>query len=411
MTGIRCIVALAIAVVAGCGERGSHHDFSSTDREQAVGELASGTGKQLVDASNDFGFRLLRELVASDAKKNVFISPTSIATALDMTYNGVAGRTKAGMARALGIEGIALDDLNRGAKNLQTLWRNADPKVELTVANSLWGREGHRFRKDFLDRNARYYGAQLTSLDFNSPSAPNAINDWVSQHTNGKIPRIVDRIDPATVLYLIDAVYFKGEWQHKFKKEDTQSKAFHLANGETVQHPLMEEDGRFPYLRGRGLQAVALTYGKGKLAMYIFLPDEGSSIERFLKDLSAVNWRSWVTGMQVGEGSITIPRFGSDYNAELKDVLTSMGMGAAFQPSGDFEGMGGGTEFISEVRHKTYVKVDEEGTEAAAATEAHVAGAKPSGRFDFVADRPFFYAIVEHDTGAILFMGILRDPR
>jgi serpin B len=412
MARIQCTFVVAVAVIAGCGRGGPQHTFSSTDRDRAVSILARGPGRSVIDGANDFGLRLLRQLAGEDAKRNVLISPASVAIALDLTYNGASGQAKAGMARALGIEGVGLDDLNQAAKNLQALWRNADPKVELTVANSLWGRKDVTFKKDFLDRNERFYGAHLASLDFDSPNAARTINDWVSANTQGKIPTIIEGIDPAAVLYLVDAVYFKGPWKSKFDKGKTQSRPFHLSGGEAIQHPLMRQDGRFPYARGQGFQAVALPYGQGRMAMYIFLPDDGSSLERLLGNASAAKWRTWLSEMHTGEGCVTIPRFRSVFGADLKAALTDMGMGSAFRPSGDFEGVGGGSQCIGEVRHKTFVSVDEEGTEAAAATEISTDAAKPpGGPFDFVADRPFFYAIVEHDTGAILFMGVLRDPR
>jgi serpin B len=387
--------------------------FSQADRDRAVDALRGTSAKAVVGANNGFGFRLFAELLRKDPQRNTFISPTSIALALEMTYNGATGATKAAMARTLGVGGASLDQVNEAALNLQTLLRNADPSVDLAIANSLWGNKQVKFKQDFLDRNQRFYGAKLTSLDFASPEAVKTINGWVSDNTRGKIPKIINGIPPDMILYLIDAVYFKGDWQDKFDKAETKDKPFHLASGTTVQHPLMHRTGRYPYLRGKGFEAVALPYGKGKLSMYVFLPDKTSSIEAFLAGLTNAGWEKWMTGFSNDEGSVSIPRFRSEYGVLLNGALQALGMSPAF--AGGFGGMGSDDWFISEVNHKTYVNMDEEGTEAAAATEVGIEegtiAPSPRQPFNFVADRPFFYSIREADTGAVLFMGVLYDPR
>jgi serine protease inhibitor len=403
-------LAVAIALIlAGCG---GGHRFNLALRQQATQALTSNAGAAVVEANNDFGFRLFAALVPGPPDENVFISPASIATALAMTYNGAAGETKTAMAEALGVAGVDLDDLNRANESLKDLLENIDAKVQLDIANSLWAREGIEFRDDFLQRNKRYYGAEVRALDFNSPGAVKTINKWVSHHTNGRIKGIIERIPPTFVLYLINAIYFKGEWKDKFDKGDTRERDFHLADGSTARHPMMSRHGDYPYYRGEGFAGVALPYGDGRAAMYILLPDEGVTLTELLGRLDAQSWEEWVGGFHEREGLVSIPRFTSEYGVELCDALEQLGMGIALTEAADFTGMHSeGGLWIGEVMHKTYVDVNEEGTEAAAATSVGMERAASMDEpFTFIADRPFFYAIRDNETEAILFMGVLLSP-
>ncbi|HEX4999726.1 MAG TPA: serpin family protein, partial [Terriglobia bacterium] len=237
-----------------------------------------------------------------------------------------------------------------------------------------------------------------------------------SRNTKGHIPSIIDKIDAQQVLFLINAVYFKGEWQARFDKAKTKSETFHLNGGREKPMPLMARSGRFSYYRGDRFQAVELPYGTGGANATLFLPDTGYSIDEFLKGLTFDKWNEWTRALRQAPGEVRIPRFKLDFSVMLNDPLKGLGMPTAFQPDrADFSGMRKERDlYISEVRHKAVVEVNEEGTEAAAATSVGISVTSvqinPQQPFTFVADRPFLMAIRDRQTGAILFLGAIMEP-
>jgi serpin B len=371
---------------------------------------------ELAAANMRFGIRLFNQIVEQDESKNVFISPTSVAIALAMTYNGASGETQQAMADTLGLSGMSLDDVNSAYAALRASLINADPKVQLSIANSLWLRQGVTLNDAFVQHNQLYYRAQVQELDFASPDAVNTINNWVSDNTNGKIPTIVDQIPSDMMLYLINAIYFKGDWTRQFDKAKTADQPFHLLDGSTKSVPLMTQSGTFTYFQNDSFQAVSLPYGDGRLNMLVFLPAADSSLQAFEQTLTETNWSAWVNQFHKAEGTLKLPRFSIDGELSLNMPLQALGMQTAFDPrTADFSAMGnGGTQFfISEVKHKTFLEVNEEGTEAAAATSIGMGATsiKPEGtKFSMIVDRPFFIAIRDSDTGTLLFMGAIVQP-
>ncbi|HKQ92475.1 MAG TPA: serpin family protein [Blastocatellia bacterium] len=370
----------------------------------------------LAAASNAFGFDLFQQLRRQDANKSVFFSPLSVTVALAMTYNGAAGETKNAMARALKIEGMSRGELNHASHDMLKDLKGSDPKIELAIANSLWARSGVRFNESFLADNRAFYSAEISTLDFSSPQAAATINRWVSDNTKGKISKIIDTIDPQKVMFLINAVYFKGQWQKRFEKTLTKEQPFYLPGGQKKPMPMMAQSGNYLYHRGDKFQAVSLPYGEGGVSLYLFLPDKGSSLDEFLKGLSFQKWEGWINNFNDTPGDVKLPRFKLDYEETLNDSLKAVGMGVAFNPrEADFSGIRPERDlYISEVKHKAVVEVNEEGTEAAAATSVGVSitsARQPRERFSFVADRPFLMAIRDSKTGAILFMGAVMEPK
>lgn len=369
----------------------------------------------LAAASNAFGFDLFKQLRRQAGDQNVFFSPLSVTVALAMTYNGAAGETKNAMARALKIEGMNQAELNRESAELLKALKSSDPKIELAVANSLWARSGMRFNDDFLARNRQFYGAEISTLDFNNPQSVATINRWVNASTKGKISQIIDRLNPQQVMFLINAVYFKGQWQKRFDKTLTEQQPFHLPGGRQKPAPMMAQSGDYLYQRGDKFQAVSLPYGKGGVSLYLFLPDEESSIDEFLNGFSYQKWEQWINNFDNTPGDVKLPRFKLDYEKTLNDPLKDLGMGVAFNSrEADFSGIRSEKDlYISEVKHKAVVEVNEEGTEAAAATSVGIAitsARQPRERFTFIADRPFLMMIRDSQTGAILFMGTVMEP-
>jgi serpin B len=380
-------------------------------------ETTDEVDSRLVAANTRFGFKLFSEVAARNAGKNVLVSPSSVALALAMTYNGADGETRQAMARGLELNQMSLEEANRANLQLKSALEKADPKVQLQIANSLWARKDVSFRPDFIERNKEFYGAEVTELDFNDPNSPASINGWVSRKTGGKIERIIDQIDRDSVLFLINAIYFKGKWSVEFKKEETKEDNFTLADGRQKKHPMMTQSGKYDYFDGKKFQAVSLPYGDRRLSMYIFLPAKGSTLAELQKSLTVENWEKWMEEFNQTSGDIVVPRFRVEYEVELNDALAALGMGVAFDPDrADFSKMVQNDErvAIKKVKHKTFAEVNEEGTEAAAATSVEITVTSvqaPRERFRMVIDRPFFCAIRDNQTGAILFMGAINDPQ
>ncbi|CAI8046903.1 Serpin B11 [Geodia barretti] len=310
------------------------------------------------------------------------------------------------MAEVLEIDELDLSTINQSNKALRDSLENPDPKVEISIANSIWSRQGVEFNSEFLERNRAFFGAEIASLDFSDPQATEIINEWVDTNTNGKIEKIVERINPQTLLFLINAIYFKGNWQDEFDKSMTRPGTFHLPNGTEKRVEMMRREGEYPYFRGENFEATSLPYGDGRMSMYIFLPNHNSNLNKFLRDLNAENWEDWISEFQERRHDMIVPRFKLEYEVSLNDTLEALGMGIAFGGGADFSGMGPSL-FISEVRHKTFVEVNEEGTEAAAVTAVVGVKSIPSV---FRVDRPFFFAIYDAETETILFMGTITEP-
>lgn len=374
------------------------------------------TDPRLITANTIFGFKLYHEIAKAAAGKNVFISPSSVALCLAMTYNGAVGETKAAMERALETRGLTHAELNRAYSELRSELENPDPKVQLQIANSLWARKGVSFNPAFISRNKEFYGAEVTDLDFADPGAPATINEWVRNKTKNKIEKIVDSIDAQSVLFLINAIYFKGAWASEFDKAKTKEDSFTLGSGSQKRLPMMAQSGRYNYFENEKFQAVSLPYGGGRVSMYVFLPSAGTSIDQFIASLGATNWDSWTKQFSKTQGEISLPRFKVEYEVTLNDALKALGMGVAFDPDrADFTGMFQGAQnaFISKVKHKTFAEVNEEGTEAAAVTSTEMVATSiqiPRKSFRMVVNHPFFFAIRDNRTGSVLFLGSITDP-
>jgi serpin B len=371
---------------------------------------------RLVSSSTSFGFNLFDRLAKQDPNKNIFISPSSVAIALSMTYNGASGETQEAIAKALELQNIKIDEINDYNRNIQELLANGDTNVELNIANSLWARKDIALEQTFLNKVKEFYQAEISNLDFKDSNAANTINAWVKKNTKDKIDKIVDRIEPDSMLFLINAVYFKGKWEAPFEKSLTKPQPFTLADGTKIQHPAMSRSGEYRYYEAPTFQAISLPYGTGRFSMEIFLPKAKSNLLEFQKQLTAKNWQEWSTKFTRKEGLIQLPRFKVEYETSLKSALQNMGMAIAFDADkADFRNLSTVKAFIGEVKHKTFVEVNEEGTEAAAATsiEMKVTSASPSEEtpFQMIVDRPFFFTISDRQTGTIIFMGAIQNPK
>jgi len=412
------IVALLVALlaislpVAGCGEKENGEDDNGKKSEvdvESAGELG-----------NEFDFTVFGQVVGEDRKDdrytNVFLSPESLRIALMMTYNGAEGETRDAMAKLLGLEGMTLQEANEASAALLGALTDTGEGALVEIANSLWYREDLTFKEEFIERNKEYYDAQVEKI-----STAEAINSWVDEKTHGKIDKIVDRVDPMTVLFLINAIYFKGEWSEKFDGGMTRDKDFTLQDGSTKQVPLMSQSGEYRYLANESFQAVELPYGDdGKMSMFVFLSAEGLGLDGFVEMLGSESWDGWMNAFATMDGDIEVPRFKMEYEKQLNDTLKALGIEVAFDGQrADFTGMIPPDEtseniFISDVLQKTFVEVNEEGTEAAAVTKVEMAETampvEEPERFQMRVDRPFFFVIRNNSTGTLLFMGLIVDP-
>lgn len=371
--------------------------------------------KNLVQAGNNFALNLFGVTCREEENKpRVFISPYSISEALTMTYNGAAKATADSMAKVLGYEGMKTEEINAYCKTLRTTLLSLDPKVQLSIANSIWYRLGFEVQPSFIDVNKTWFDAAVQGLDFTSPKAPETINKWIADKTRNRITNVIQEIDPATVMFLVNAIWFKGMWTNRFDTKNTVEKDFYCPGGKTVKASFMQQENSFRYYSNSVFAMAEMPYGQGNYAMLVVLPNEGKTTDDVLDILDSDNWTEWKTGLQEKKLRVEFPRIKFNYNIELNKVLSKMGMQIAFSDDADFSGINPNEDLlISKVLHHSFLEINEEGTEAAAVTVVDVgvtAVPVEPEIIPFVVNKPFLFAIHERSTGAILFMGLIKEP-
>lgn len=407
MKKILCLMLCTIMVMillAGCFNKTlSSSQNNSFDKDKI--------GAKTVEGNSQFAFDLFKQLDKEDKDQSIFISPLSISTALAMTYQGAETTTKEAMAKTLGFTDIDDEDLNSSYKNLIRYLRQIDKKIELNIGNSLWIREGQNIQEDFLSVNKDIFDASVNSLDFSKEDAANKINQWISDATKKKIDRMVDSPIPQNIImYLINAIYFKGDWTKQFDNKHTFNADFHAGDGSINEAMMMSRTGKIEYGQGDTFKAVRLPYGTGKSAMYCILPEETESVSDFIASLDMEYWN--IIRESISERDdvqLRLPRFKLEYGIKnLNDSLISLGMGEAFSDTADFSGIREDI-CISRVLHKAVIEVNEKGSEAAAATVVEIKETAAAEPLTFFADRPFVFIIADDETGTILFLGKLYD--
>jgi serine protease inhibitor len=366
---------------------------------------------RVIDASNAFAFDLLREVTRTlPADSNVFLSPLSASMALGMALNGANGETFDSMQAALRLTGMSEAEINQGYKDLIALLLGLDSSTEMRIANSMWGHQGFQILPGFIDAGKTFFDAETGTLDFASPTAVSTINDWVSRKTNGRIPTLLEQISREEVLFLINAIYFKGRWRDAFERDETRPAPFYAATGATRTVQLMSQEDSLRYHESAEYQAVDLLYGNGAFAMTVLLPREGHTPAELLAGLNAETWKDLAGRFQIQDMQLGLPRFRLEYSRKLAEDLTTLGMGIAFDRTrADFYRIADVRPdrlFITRVDQKTFVDVNEEGTEAAAATAVGIGttSAPPA----MVVDRPFLFAIRERLSGTVVFLGVMN---
>jgi serpin B len=364
----------------------------------------------VVNANQRFGLRLLARLAQDAPAENLMISPLSVSMALGMTLNGAAGTTYTEMRNTLGFDEIGRAEIDQAYRGLLEQLRLRDPEVTFTIVNSIWHRDEFPVRAAFLEEARTFFGAAVRSLDFNSPTAPTTINDWVSEATAGRIPELIASIDPLDMMFLINAMYFKAPWSSPFEKAATHAGNFRRDDGRSVQAQLMTQDAGFAWHQGDDIQAVELPYGDSVFSMLLLAPRSGT-VNALASALTPEKLAGWLAALRPGRVMLTMPKFTFRYGDELKAALRALGMKAVFVPRvADLSLINASRDdlHVSSVIHKTFIAVDEAGTEAAAATAVTVGvtSLPPS----LIFDRAFLFLIRERASGTILFAGIVRDP-
>ncbi len=370
--------------------------------------------QDFIAGNSRFAFDIFRQLNKEDQDQNIFISPLSISTALAMTYQGAGTTTKEVMAQTLGYAGLNEQILSEGYQNLLCYLQQLDAKIELNVGNSLWIKKGKEINKDFLMLNKDIFDASIATLDFSQDDAVDQINQWISEATKGKITKMIAPPLPADVImYLINAIYFKGDWSEQFDKRHTYEGQFQAGDGSSNKIMMMSKNGKVEYGQGDSFKVVRLPYGEGKVAMYCILPQKNIPISDFIANLDREQWQEIRDSISEKDRvRLSLPRFKLEYGIKnLNDSLVALGMGEAFEDTADFSGIRKDA-YISKVLHKAVIEVNEEGSEAAAATAVEIREtAVELEPLIFIADRPFVLLIIDDDTGTILFMGKLYKEK
>ena len=363
--------------------------------------------KTKVQQDNDFAFDFLQRSVNAFDDANVVLSPISVSLALGMVWNGADGDTKTKMETALKMSGLSVEQINEYYKLMQTSLPRIDPKTKLSIANSIWYKNGFQVYRDFLETNKEYFNSEVAALDFTNPQAVKTINDWCAKNTNNLIPKVLDYIPGDAVMYLINAIYFKGTWSTQFDKERTFETNFYNEDNTTNLVKMMSVTESFNYTEDESAQYLELPYGSGFFNMTFILPKGEKTTTDIIDNINISKWNDIQNQMYSQEVVVRIPRFKTKLQYLLNDVLQAMGMTSAFGDFANFSKISMEDIFISRVLHDTYIEVTEEGTEAAAVTTVEMvefASEEPQNVV-FFANKPFLFLIHEKSTGIILFIG------
>lgn len=359
------------------------------------------------------GLSLLKRLNEDQPTENIIISPVSINTALAMTTNGAQESTFDEMMQTMHIGGWSMEKMNTAHQDFLTNVPNLDNDVTLSLANSIWHRAGYPVKQDFIDRNTTFFNSEVNAIDFANSNAKDQINGWVSDNTKGLIPTIIDQVPDNIVMYLINATYFKGNWRVPFNEKLTFNTDFYLENGQVEQVEMMSHgEITLPYYVNEDFQAVDLAYGDSIFSMTVILPNEGIAMNTFIDNFSSSEWLKQDLALSNRELFLSIPKFKLEYKAKLNQPLADLGMPSAFTPGlANLKGIADADLYIDEAMHKTFIEVNEKGTEGAAVTSIGIVETSLPQIPFVVLNRPFLFLIRENNTGSVLFIGKVMNPK
>lgn len=370
----------------------------------------------MVKSDQAFAFEFFAKVFdeeRNDKDENFMVSPFSLSMALSMTWNGSAGDTKLAIQNTLGLGNWSDDEVNNYFKKLKDAFEKTDPSTKLTIANSIWTNQDIKILPKFISLNQSYYNATVEAVDFGNPATVGKINQWAANNTNGLIKSVIEETKPNDLMYLLNALYFKGIWTSEFKVKNTSKMNFTADNGTQTKVDMMNQEARFNYADDETMQLLELPYGNKAFSMMVLLPKEGKKLTDVTQVLKSENyWSNLKSRIYNKKIDLFLPKFKTEYSKKLNDVLIDMGMGIAFTPySADFSRMSDRDAFISLVKQDTFIATDEVGTEAAAVTTVGVTITSLPPADDkvvFKADRPFIYIIQEKSSGTVLFMGAVK---
>jgi serine protease inhibitor len=398
------LVLLALGLMPACETNGPVKD---EPREIVLNKKAA----EIIEADQQFAFELFGEVCSLSEEDNIMISPLSVSCALGMTMNGSAGTTLDAFYDVLHFGELTNEEVNESFRDLMDQIVRLDEKVQFSIANSIWYKLGYNVLEDFVTTNRTWFDAAVRELDFSDPQSVDIINAWIEEKTNDKIQDMLDFIPPDAVMYLINAIYFNAKWKYQFDKKDTYQGNFHPSDGSTYPANFMKISGAFSHAFTENYSAVEMPYGDSSFSMVVILPAEGKTTGDLLSGMDISAWNTLSASLTTGNVQIELPRFKYGFKDLLNDPLINLGLGIAFSGGADFSRITpGGGLYISRVIHQSFIDVQEEGTEAAAATIVELRETSAGGPPLFRADRPFLYIIKENSTGAILFMGKVGKP-
>ncbi|MDR0790485.1 MAG: serpin family protein, partial [Bacteroidales bacterium] len=405
-----CLGFASMLMLAAC---------SDEPNENGESNLPNGkVNSALVEQSNHFAMKLFATANNQNPnEENLVLSPLSLNMALAMLSNGANGQTKEGILSAMGMSNYNLNAVNDYFQTLRQTFQTADPNTQLALANSIWYRLGFPVKQSFIDVNTTYYDALVQELDFSNPSSADIINQWCSDKTNGLITEMVESpINDALVMFLINALYFKSTWAdgYAFDNNGTHNMSFTKENGQDIQVQMMSQSKQLKHYQDNTLEMLTIPYGNKSFSMTFVLPARQTSVTNMLNALQQNGyWNSCLSHMEKKLIDVRIPRFKVRYDSErkLNSVLASLGMSNAFNSQyADFSNLSNVPIFVDFVKQKTYIDVNETGTEAAAVTVIGGATSVDVGPPTFFVNRPFLFVIQEESTGVVLFMGKIGNP-
>ena len=366
--------------------------------------------KALVAKSNDFSFNLYRAIHAADNQKSNITSPLSVAYVLGMLNDGAAGNTAKEISQVLGF-GATKQTINEYCKALIDQAPMADPSVILQIANIVAANQDVTLEKDFKNDMQNYYSAEVASLDFSKQSSVDYLNTWCKEKSGGMIPSIIDALSPENLLVLMNAVYFKATWTEKFDEKKTQEEVFTKADGSTIKLPMMHRKAQIRYCTNEVYTGIWLPFGSGdRWSMKVLLPEEGKTIDDIVKSLTGESWENFLWQHAIVD--IKMPRFSTKSDIMLNDMVSKLGAPSIFDPQkADFSLMSKNQKqfYVSQMKQKAAIEVNEEGTKTTAVTVAMMEGSNIiNGKGEFHANRPFVYVIQEWSSGAIFFIGTFQ---
>ena len=403
----RQLCCILIVALAACGGNNPTTPTGATPALTALPRDLTSAERNVLGASNAFSFALWKRVNLAQKDSNVFVSPLSASFSLGMAMTGTANQTFDDMRAALQFGTASLADIDAGYKSLIALLTSLDKTVTMEIANSIWYRNTFPFNQSFLDDGTNYFGATIKPLDFaNVDASLSAINGWVNTQTKGKIPTIIDKIEPENVMFLINAIYFKGSWRERFNPALTQDGTFHAVGGDQTVR-LMNRHAKMLYAETATYQAVDLPYGDSAFTMTVVLPKTGTTVESLAASLDAASWQTLTSSLHTGDIDLFLPKVRMSWTRGLIPDLKGLGMLVPFADGADFTRMStrGRELYISSVRQKTFVDINEEGTEAAAVTSTGISLTSAPITTVMRVDRPFVFVIRERLSGTVLFMG------